>query len=332
MLIHNVNCKEVYEPYSYEEIVELVRKANIEKAKIHPIGTGSHHIGRKIYADMCISLLKFSNVIEVSKSDLYVTAQAGIDIKTLQDILAKNGLFLPFTYSGTLGGLASTNSPSLFSLLYPYPKDFLLGAKIVTGMGEIIKSGSRTTKFSSGYKIWKALSGALGSLGIYLELTFRLIPIPERIAYAKVDNPLNYISLRPWGILSMKENGNLQNFIIFGGFSSLFDKISREFSLEFINGLPDAFLNCERIYGIISSRGEEIELLKQLSNGIAYVGSGYVRSCDPRSLELRKNGYTVVVEKGCVSEKEECFGFKYQTFNLLKTALDPNNVFAMGLD
>ncbi|BFH72697.1 FAD-binding oxidoreductase [Sulfurisphaera javensis] len=327
MLIHNVYCKEVYEPYSYEEIVELVKKANEEKIKVHPIGLGNNHIGKKIVADICISTSKLNKIIEISKSDLYVTAQAGVSVDLLQKTVAEYDLFLPFIYSGTLGGLASTNKPSIFSLLYPYPKDFILGAKIITGKGEIIRSGSRTTKFSSGYKIWKVLSGSLGSLGVYTELTFRLLPKPEEIKYTEVEDPLKYISLRPWGITSIVRDGKITNYLIFGSFSTFFDRISREFSFTFYDGIPESKLDCEKIFGIVTSRGEEIEVLKRFSNGIAYVGAGYVRVCEKKALELRNEGYNVIIEKGCEAS-EDCFGFKYLTFDMLKMALDPNNVFA----
>ncbi|MBB5253862.1 FAD-binding oxidoreductase [Sulfurisphaera ohwakuensis] len=331
MLIHNADCKEIYYPSSYEEVVNLIRKANEQKLTVHPFGLGTNHIGKQLFADVCISMSKLNKIIEISKSDLYVVAQAGVSVDMLEEAIKSEGLFLPFTYSGTLGGLASTNKPSIFSLLYPYPKDFILGAKIVTGNGEIIRSGSKTTKFSSGYKIWKVLSGALGSLGIYLELIFRLIPKPEMIAYAEVEDPFRYISLRPWGILSTVNSGKITNYLIFGGFANFIKKVSEEYSINFSEGLPKIGLECEKILGIITARGEEIEVLRLFQKGIAYVGAGYVRVCDPNALKLRDNGYTVIIEKGC-QDDEKCFGFSYSTFKLIKSALDPNNILIAGLD
>lgn len=320
-------CKDLETPTTYEEIIEIIDEARSKGLKISPIGLGKHHIGRK-NADICISMKNFDKILEVSKADLYVTVQAGVRVDELQKTIEKEGLFLPFTYSGTAGGLASTNYPSLFSLFYPYPKDYLLGAKIITGEGKIIRSGSKTTKFSSGYKIWKALSGSLGTLGIYVELTFRLVPKPEMISFVKVNNPLEYLSLRPWGILSRVEYGKIENYLIFAGFESYIKKIKSEYFSDLSEGLPSDELNCERVFGIVTTRGDEIEILKKYNQGIAYVGSGYVKVCDENALKLRNEGYTVVIEKGC-KEGEDCFGYSYQAFKLLKQALDPNNVFAM---
>jgi len=323
-------CEEMYFPTSYEEIEEIIKKAIEKKLTLHVIGSGKNHIGKKINADICISMEKINRVIDISKSDLYVTAQSGIEIDNLQQLLSSQGLFLPFTYPGTLGGLASTNKNSLFSLLYPYPKDFLLGAKIILGDGSVVRSGSRTTKFSSGYKLWKVLSGALGSLGIYLELTFRLIPKPERIVYTEVSSPLQFLSLRPWGIVSFVKDGVLKSYLILAGFHSYIDKISKDNSLSLIEGLPSDKLECERIYGVTVPRGKELELIKSFNQGVAYVGSGYLRICDEKAMELRTQGVSVIIEKGC-KDNEDCFGFRYSTFNYLKNALDPNNVFPMVL-
>lgn len=329
MFIH-YECKETYIPSSYEEIKEIIEVAKKKKLKVHPIGMGRNHVGKKVSSEICISLSKLNKIMEVSKSDLYVTAQAGIEVQYLNSVLSFQNLFLPFYYPGSLGGLASTNMPSVFSLIYPYPRDLILGAKILLGDGSIIRSGSRTTKFSSGYKLWKALSGSLGSLGIYLELTFRLIPKPERIVYTEVSSPLQFLQLRPFGIISQKQQGVQHNYLILAGFESYLQKISQENSFLLNDGLPNLDLQCGKVYGISVPRGTEIEILKKFDDGIAYVGGGYVRVCDQSALDLRKQGYAVVIEKGC-EDNEYCFGFSYLTFKMLKNALDPDNIFPMVL-
>ena len=323
-------CKEVYYPKTYEEIEEIVKEAIKKRQTLHVLGSGKNHVGKKISADICVSTANLNRIIEVSKSDLYVTAQAGVRVDDLQQTLSSYGLFLPFTYSGSLGGLASTNKVSLFSLLYPYPKDFLLGAKIVLGDGTIIRSGSKTTKFSSGYKIWKTLSGALGTLGIYLELTFRLIPKPERIVYTEVSSPMKYLPLRPWGLISFVKGESIRNYLVLGGFSAYIEKISKNISFSLIDGVPSEELECERVFGITVPRGTELEAIKSFNQGIAYIGSGYIRVCDEKALELRSQGISVIIEKGC-KDGEDCFGFKYTTYHILKKALDPYNIFPMVL-
>ncbi|ARM76881.1 FAD-binding oxidoreductase [Acidianus manzaensis] len=318
----SVLCNETVYPKTYEDLLEIIR--DVGKRKIYIIGFNTHHIGKNVNADICISMRNFNKILEISESDLFVTAQPGVSFEALKNALSERNLFLPLTYSGSLGGLASTNFPSLFSLIYPYPKDLLLGAKIITGLGELIKSGSRTTKFSSGYKIWKALSGSLGWLGIYVELTFRLIGKPERLAFAEINQEKiqKIISERPWGIFY----NNGKTFVIFGGFSKYIDSLEEKYGLSFQDGLPNASLDCERIYGITTYRGKEFDIINKIGpdKTIAYIGSGYIRTCN----EINKKDFpeeSIIIEKGC-KEDEECFEH-YKTGELLKKSLDPYNIF-----
>ena len=323
-----MNCKETVYPASYEEVVEIVKSAERKGEKVHVMGSGKHHFRNDFYADVCVSMVRLNKILEISESDLYVTAQSGVLADEVQKELDKRGVLLPFYYDGTLGGLASINPPSYFTLWYPYPRDYLLGARIVTGKGELIKSGGRTPKFSSGYKIWKALSGALGSLGIYVELTFRLLPKPERII--TVEGDINsFLQERPWGILIKKDGSELKNLIILAGFEEYIKRFEEKYKVS--DFTPDINLECERIYGIVTTRGNEIEVLSMFNNGIAFYGAGYVRVCDDKALDLRKQGYTVIIEKNC-KKGEECLGYSSITFKLLKDSLDPNNLFISGIE
>ncbi|AWR98040.1 FAD-binding protein [Acidianus sulfidivorans JP7] len=320
-----VLCKELVYPKTYEELQEIV-KDSIGKRKIYVMGFNTNHIGKDVSADLCVSTKNFNKILDVSEADLYVTVQAGVSFQNLNNELSKRGLFLPLTYSGSMGGLASTNFPSLFSVIYPYPKDLLLGSKIITGLGELINSGSKMPKFSSGYKIWKVLSGSLGWLGIYVELTFRLIGKPEIIAFSEISPHKinNILKERPWGIIFSKG----KTYVIFAGFSKFLKKLEETYDLSFQEGLPDVSLDCEKIYGITTFRGKELEIINKLDSEktIGYIGSGYIRTCNANRSELKDE--TVVIEKGCL-QNEECFEH-YETGELLKKALDPYNVFISG--
>ena len=317
-----MECNDLYEPSNYDEIVELVQKANINNRKIHVIGTGLHHVKDGKF-DICISTRRINKIIESSVADLYVTVQSGVLFEELQKYLTERGLFFPAVYNGTVGGLFSTNFPTPFSLWYPYPKDLLLGAKIVTGDGKVIKSGGKTTKFSSGYKIWKLLSGALGTLGIYVELNVKVLPKPERIVSVKVQDVNEILSENPVGILSVLDSSSISHYAIFMGFSSYIEKISKE--KETIDGIIGTELECDRIFGIVTPRGLELEFLKRVNNGIAFYGGGYVKTCDEKALALREKGITVIIERGC-KDNEDCFGYSYKSMEILKNSLDPNHV------
>ena len=96
------------------------------------------------------------------------------------------GAFLPldppFPDRVTLGGIVAVNSTGPKRLRFGLPRDLILGVKYVTPTGEIISMGGKTVKNVSGYDVSKIMIGALGTLGILGEITFRLLPLPEKVA------------------------------------------------------------------------------------------------------------------------------------------------------
>ena len=65
--------------------------------------------------------------------------------------------------------------------LYNLPRDIVLGVRFVTPQGNIPGSGGKTVKNVSGYDVSKLMVGSMGSLGIITEMTFRLLPLPEKM-------------------------------------------------------------------------------------------------------------------------------------------------------
>jgi glycolate oxidase FAD binding subunit len=106
------------------------------------------------------------------------------------------GYFLPldppFTDKATLGGIVATNSSGPKRLLYGTARDMIIGTKAVFPNGDIVVSGGKTVKNVSGYDMCKLLIGSYGTLGILCEMTFKLLPLPEKeatllLSFAKLE-------------------------------------------------------------------------------------------------------------------------------------------------
>jgi hypothetical protein len=316
----------LFEPETYEDLIKIVEKCKIENKTIFPIGTGKHIIGKFPKTDFIVSLRKLSSIIEVSQSDLYVTAQAGVLVKSLNEELKKEGLWLPFDYDGTLGGLTAINLP----LWYTYPRELLLGARFVNGEGKIIKSGGKTTKFSSGYKIWKVLAGSLGRLGVILELTYKVLPLPE-VVVNTIFNPNEINSIFKYSPLSVmviiKENEEI-GIARFVGLKKVIDKIP----LRAYDG--EIMLEGENIISLISPLGLELTQVRILRKfmkvevSISLIGKGYTRAVvkDFNGIEeARANGLNVLIERG--NYNGEYFNYYSKSLKYIKQALDPFNIF-----
>jgi glycolate oxidase FAD binding subunit len=59
-------------------------------------------------------------------------------------------------------------------------RDFVLGVKILNGKGEILSFGGRVMKNVAGYDLSRLLTGSLGTLGVILEASIRVLPLPAQ--------------------------------------------------------------------------------------------------------------------------------------------------------
>ncbi|MCH7837967.1 MAG: FAD-binding protein, partial [Chloroflexi bacterium] len=113
-------------------------------------------------------------------TDLVVTVEAGITLGRLQALLAEHGQFLPIEApdDATAGGVlaAGVSGPSRHA--YGLPRDWLLGCRIAHADGSVSKGGGRVVKNVAGYDMPKLAVGSLGTLGVIVEATFKVAPLP----------------------------------------------------------------------------------------------------------------------------------------------------------
>jgi glycolate oxidase FAD binding subunit len=96
--------------------------------------------------------------------------------------LARAGQFLPLdpphADEATIGGVVAANSTGFWRSRYGGVRDLLIGATTVLGDGTIARSGGRVVKNVAGYDLNKLLVGSLGTLGVVVECTFKVVPRP----------------------------------------------------------------------------------------------------------------------------------------------------------
>jgi len=171
-------------PTSSDQIAEIMKLAKRDGKKVLVAGNSSQrHFGSAIEAfDWCISLNRMNNIIEHEAADLTVTVESGVTLPRLQKFLNQQRQFLPLDPFGadirTLGGIVATNSSGAFRLLYGTCRDLVLGMKVVLPDGTIIRAGGKTVKNVAGYDLSKLFIGSMGTLGIIVEITFKLFPLP----------------------------------------------------------------------------------------------------------------------------------------------------------
>ncbi len=287
---------EILEPKDYDEVADIMMDSSREGKKVRVAGLNSNTLPGE--AEVVMRLHKLTGVLEFSEEDNYVRVKAGTPFQELQEFLKSRGYMVPHSYWGSVGGLFSLNLPSVYSFWFGFPKDILLGATISTGNGEIIRSGGLTTKFSSGYKIWKVLAGAMGRLGVFLELTIKVIRIPEEIRCVEVRPEEAYHFMmstkRPLSVLCDNLRGEVRCNAVFAGFKGAVRELSAGYEDTSLPEFRTPFTQSTRL-------GEEMSLLER-EKGVAFLGTGAVMTASSPKLPITKS------------------------FILIKQALDPKSV------
>jgi len=131
-----------------------------------------------------LHLERLDRLVEWDAANLCVTAEAGMRLAALQEIIARDRLVLPLDppagHRVTLGGLVAANQNGPGRLLYGTVRDWLLGLRVVLPDGERIHCGARVIKNVSGYDMNKMFIRSMGTLGIVTEVTFKLLPMPAQ--------------------------------------------------------------------------------------------------------------------------------------------------------
>lgn len=132
--------------------------------------------------DLALDLSGLSRVVDYEPNDFTITVEAGMTLAELQRHLATNGQFLPLDHPhferATLGGLCAVGRGGLRRNSFGGPRDWLIGMRMVKADGTPIKGGGKVVKNVSGYDLPKLFAGSLGTLGVIVELTFKLRPQP----------------------------------------------------------------------------------------------------------------------------------------------------------
>ena len=165
-------------PSSIEEAAQCVRRSK------QVVATGG---GTKRPADDSparLDLTGLRGIVEYEPSEYTFTALAGTPVSDIEKALRENGQYLPFdpplsTRGATLGGTVAAGMSGPGRLRYGGLRDFLIGVRFINGGGHVIQGGGKVVKNAAGFDYPKLLCGSMGTLGVLVEMTFKVFPAPQ---------------------------------------------------------------------------------------------------------------------------------------------------------
>ncbi|HET6317935.1 MAG TPA: FAD-binding oxidoreductase, partial [Chloroflexota bacterium] len=175
-------------PDTAEELAQALRAADEAGQAVAPVGGGTQlELGmppRRV--DVALHTGGLNRIVEYEPADLTMTVEAGMQFRDLQAALGKHGQFLALDPAvephATIGGIIATNASGPLRFSYGSARDLVIGTRVANADGTVTRAGGRVVKNVAGYDLNKLHIGALGTLGIIVELSFKLAPIPPSLA------------------------------------------------------------------------------------------------------------------------------------------------------
>ncbi|MGC9130869.1 MAG: FAD-binding oxidoreductase [Pyrobaculum sp.] len=171
-------------PVDEEEVVKLVRWAARNKVPLFPQGSATSLSGNASATakGVVVSFEKMDKV-EIDPVDGVAVVGPGVRLEELNVELARHGLFFPVdpgsVKSATVGGAIANGAGGMRGAKYGTMKDWVLGLRVVTGRGDLLRIGCRTYKCRNGYDLVRLFVGSEGTLGLVTEAILKLAPVPE---------------------------------------------------------------------------------------------------------------------------------------------------------
>ncbi len=172
-------------PETKEEVQKLVKICYEEGIPVTPRGAGSGYTGGSlpIKGGVVVSFEKMDRILKIDEENAVAKVQPGVITYRLQQAVEKKGLFYPPDPASykfcTLGGNVAENAGGPRCVKYGVTREYVMELETVIHTGEFIHTGRPTLKDVAGYDITKLLIGSEGTLGLFTEITLKLIPKPK---------------------------------------------------------------------------------------------------------------------------------------------------------
>jgi len=151
----------------------------------------------------------YSGIVDYAPTELVITARCGTPLADIEAAVAAERQMLPFEpprfaaggAQATLGGMVAAGLAGPRRVATGSLRDFVLGASLLDGRGEVLAFGGRVMKNVAGYDMARTLAGSLGTLGVLLDVSLKVLPLPpaECTLRFELDEVTAIRRLNEWG-------------------------------------------------------------------------------------------------------------------------------------
>ena len=184
---------ETLKPETAEQVLDAVKWAAASESQLAVKGQGSKEgFGRAVEADCRLDLSGLTGIGCYEPNELFMTAGAATTLAEIEAALRQNNQQMAFEPAdlgillggegdaGTIGGAIACNLAGSRRIKAGAARDHFLGFNAVSGRGETFKSGGTVVKNVTGFDLSKLIAGSFGTLAVMTEVTFKVLPAPEK--------------------------------------------------------------------------------------------------------------------------------------------------------
>ena len=184
---------ETLKPETAEQVLDAVKWAAASESPLAVKGQGSKEgFGRAVEAACWLDLSGLTGIGCYEPNELFMTAGAATTLAEIEAALRQNNQQMAFEPAdlgillggegdaGTIGGAIACNLAGPRRIKVGAARDHFLGFNAVSGRGETFKSGGTVVKNVTGFDLSKLIAGSFGTLAVMTEVTFKVLPAPEK--------------------------------------------------------------------------------------------------------------------------------------------------------
>lgn len=199
-----------------QECAEHVRQASATGRLLSIRGSGSKDFyGNAVQAET-LEVSGYSGIVDYQPRELTLTVRAGTHLAAVEAQLAKNNQMLAFEppYFGpgaTVGGCIASGLSGPRRAYAGAVRDAVLGVKMMDGRAQVLRFGGQVIKNVAGYDVSRLMAGSLGTLGLLLEVSLKVLPCPESESTLMLEMPADVAveTMNRWAASPLPLSGTL---------------------------------------------------------------------------------------------------------------------------
>src|SRR6266436_4115813 len=176
------------------EMRERVSAAHRTRQGLRLRGSGTKDFYGESLTGEVLELRAHQGIVDYEPSELVLTARCGTPLSEIEAALAAHGQFLAFEPPAfgadpSIGGVIAAGLSGPRRVYAGAARDFVLGTRLLTGDGEMLRFGGQVMKNVAGFDVSRLLCGSLGTLGIITEISLKVLPRPRAEETLRLELP-----------------------------------------------------------------------------------------------------------------------------------------------